>query len=124
MDEQQPGFFERTHKLTEQYIQDRLLLLRLNAAEKSARLAGLLISFLIIALLTFFVLFFISIIIGYLFVWVTGSLFWGFGIVAGFYALLLILVFIFRKRYIEKLIANTVIRVFFDRTSDSNEIQS
>ncbi len=123
MEEQQPGFFEQTHKLTEEYIQNRLLLLKLTAAEKSARLSGLLVSFLIIALLAFFVLFFISIIIGYLFVWVTGSLFWGFGIVAGFYILLL-LVFILRKKYFEKIIANIVIRVFFDKTSDSNELES
>ncbi|MBV4358031.1 phage holin family protein [Pinibacter aurantiacus] len=121
MDEQQPGFFENVQNLTEEYIQDRLLLLKLRAADKSARLAGLLVSFLIIALLAFFVLFFISILVGYFFVWVTQSLFWGFGIVAGFYALLLILVFAFRKKYIEKLIANIVIKVFFDRTADDDE---
>jgi hypothetical protein len=124
MDEQQPGFFENVQNLTEEYIQDRLLLLKLRAADKSARLAGLLVSFLIIALLAFFVLFFISILMGYFFAWLTQSLFWGFGIVAGFYALLLVVVFALRKKYIERLIANIVIKVFFDRTSDDDEKES
>lgn len=49
---------------------------------------------------------------GYFFAELTGSLFYGFSIVAGIYLLLLILVLVFRKNYIGPFLVNMLIRLF------------
>ena len=72
---------------------------------------------LVIGLLAFFVLLFFSIMAGYYFATLTGSMFSGFGIVAGFYLALLLILVLTRKR-IEKNITNTVIRILFAKNTD------
>lgn len=116
--EQKETYFDSSKHLLEQYLKDRLLLLKLQTAEKSARLSGMMASFVVIAFLSFFVLMFISLMAGYFFAGLTGSMFYGFGIVALFYVLLLALVFVFKKKYIETLVSNVVIKVFFDKSDD------
>ncbi len=120
MDQQEPNYFERTEKLIRQYIEDRTLLLKLTATEKIARLAAALVIFLVISLVGFLLLLFISILAGYLFsVW-TESYLIGFGIVTLVYLVLLVLVLTLRKKYLDPLITNTVVRIFFDKTADDD----
>jgi ABC-type glycerol-3-phosphate transport system permease component len=107
-------FFEASQELLEDYVKNRLLLLKLQAAEKSARLVSLLFTGLIIALLSFFVLLFLSIMAGYFFAQLTGSMFYGFGIVALSYVILLVLVLYLRKGWITRYISGIVVGVFFD----------
>lgn len=118
-DEEQ--FFTESIKKVEQYVQDRLLLLKLQTAAKVSKLSALLFSGLVIALLSFFILFFLSIMAGYFFAELTHSLYAGFGIVTGFYILLLIIIIALRKNNIEKFVTNTVIKVFFDNDNDDDE---
>lgn len=120
MEETNDDFFTESKKELEQYIQDRILLLKLQASEKTARLVALLFSMLIIALLVFFILLFLSTMTGYYFAGITGSLYAGFGIVAAFYVCILILLIITRKRFDKKII-NAVIRIFFDKTDEDDE---
>jgi uncharacterized membrane protein YdjX (TVP38/TMEM64 family) len=120
MEEVKDDFFVESRKELEQYVQNRILLLKMQAAEKTARVVALLFSVLIIALLSFFILLFLSIMAGYYFASITGSLFTGFGIVAGFYVLILT-VLIFTRERISKKIIDTVISVFFDKTDDDDE---
>jgi polyferredoxin len=120
MEEQKPGFFEETQELVEDYVGNRIQLLKLQAAEKSARLVSLLLTVLVMALLCFFILLFLSMTAGYFLAQKTGSLFTGFGIVAIFYVLLLGVVLYLRKRFLDKYIANTVVRILFDTTAEDD----
>jgi len=121
MEEQKQSFFEETQDLVEDYVSNRLQLLKLQTAEKSARLISLLLTVLVMALLCFFILLFLSITAGYFLAQKTGSLFTGFGIVAIFYVLLLAIVLYLRKRVLDKYIADTVVRIFFDTTADDDD---
>ncbi|MDB5211194.1 MAG: phage holin family protein [Sediminibacterium sp.] len=117
MQEKTDNFFTETRKELEQYIQDRLLLLKLQATEKTARLVALLFVVLMISLLGFFVLIFLSVMAGVYFSTTTNNLYTGFGIVAGFY-LVLLLVFVFCRKWISKQVINIVIRIFFDKNEE------
>ena len=112
-DKQEPGYFEQTGQMFEEYVRNRLMLLKLRATEKTARLASLMLAFLI--------LLFISMMAGYYFAEVTGSLFYGFGIVALIYVVLFVIVFLLRKKYFDPFITNTIVRVFFDKTADDEQ---
>ena len=123
MEEQKPGFFEETQELVEDYVGNRLQLLKLQTAEKSARLVSLLLTVVVMAFLCFFILLFLSITAGYFLAQVTGSLFTGFGIVAVFYVILLVAVLYLRKRFLDKYISNTVVRIFFDTTAEDDSTE-
>jgi len=123
MEEQKPGFFEETQELVEDYVGNRLQLLKLQTAEKSARIISLLLTVVVMAFLCFFILLFLSITAGYFLAQKTGSLFTGFGIVAVFYLLLLAIVLYLRKRVLDKFISNTVVRIFFDTTADNESTE-
>jgi len=120
MEEQKPGFFEETQELVEDYVGNRIQLLKLQAAEKSAKIVSLLLTVLVMALLCFFILLFLSMTAGYFLAQKTGSLFTGFGIVAIFYVLLLGVVLYLRKRFLDKYISDTVVRIFFDTTAEDD----
>ena len=118
MEKEEP-FFTESKNQVKQYIQDRILLVKLQAVEKTSQLAGKLFSVLIIGMLVFFILLFLSIMAGYLFAQLTGSLYIGFGIVALVYIILLIVILKLRKSLIEKKVINEIIETIFDKTSDA-----
>ncbi len=120
MEQEETSFFEESRQNIEGYIQDRLLLLKLQAAEKTARLAGVLFTGIVLALLGFFVLLFLSIMGGYFFANLTGSLYLGFGIIAFFYLLLFAIIVIFRKVLVEKWVADTIVKIFFEKEKEEN----
>lgn len=121
MEAQKQGFFEETQDMVEEYVSNRLQLLKLQATEKSAKLVALMFTGLIMALLFFFILLFVSIMAGYFFAEKTGSTYAGFGIVAGFYILVLGIIMLLRKKYIDKFISNLVVKIFFDTTEDDDK---
>lgn len=120
MQEKAENFFTESRKELEQYIQDRLLLIKLQATEKTARLVALLFVVLMISLLGFFVLIFLSVMAGVYFSTTTNNLYTGFGIVTGFY-LVLLLTFVFCRKWISKQVINIVIRIFFDKNEDDEK---
>jgi hypothetical protein len=120
MENEGPSFFEESREQINKYIKDRLLLLKLETAEKIAKLSALLFTGIALALLSFFVLLFISMMAGYYFASLTGSLYFGFGIVASFYLLLLVSVVKFRKVLIETWVINSIIKIFFEKEEGEN----
>lgn len=116
-----PGYFEKTEHLVHQYVNNRITLLKLTAAEKGSRMVSLAVMLVVIMVLILFVLIFISIMGGYYFAELTGSLFKGFGIITGIYLVLLILVLAMRKKYLEPLVANQFISIFFEKTAADEE---
>lgn len=119
--EQQEQFFTESKTKIREYLNNRLLLLRLQTVEKIAKLASAMFSGLLLAVLGFFILLFLSIMAGYLFADLTHSLFMGFGIVTLFYIVLLVVLLKMRKRILEQFIVNTVIRIIFDQTESKED---
>lgn len=118
---EQPDFFDESGKKLKTYIDERALLLKMQAVEKTSKLVAVLFTTLILALLGFFILFFLSIMLGYYFASLTNSLYAGFGIVAGLYLIIFIAILLLRKNVIEKYIINTVIATIFDKTGENND---
>lgn len=123
MEKEEPGYFEKTEQMLKQYLKNRLLLLKLQATEKTARLASMLVIFMVLMMLFFFILLFISIMAGYYFADLTGSMFYGFGIVAGFYLLLFFIVYLLRRKFLDPFITNRIVSVFFDKTGDDDGVK-
>jgi len=121
MSEATKPFFEETQELLEDYVNNRLQLIKLQTAEKSAKLVTLIFAGLVIGLLSFFILLFVSMMAGYYFSEVTHSQFYGFGIVALFYIILLISVIYMRKKFLDTYISDMVVKIFFDSNDDDDE---
>jgi len=120
----QKNFFEESKDAIKRYLQDKLLLLKLQLTEKIAKLISVMFACLMIAVLIFFIILFLSIMAGFYFASLTGSNFWGFGIVAAFYLILLIIIIILRKRVLQKSIINMIIAVMFEKTKEEHEHES
>jgi phosphoglycerol transferase MdoB-like AlkP superfamily enzyme len=108
MDEQ-TGLIESLIEKGEQYGKTTLELLKLKTLDKSADVASNLVSWLIV--LIFAVLFFLILNIGVA-LWLgelLGKSYYGFFIVAGFYALLALIFSIFRKQLIKNPVNNSII---------------
>lgn len=117
------GFFKSVQQLVEEYVKERILLLKLQTAEKTARLLSVILAALIFGLLSFFILLFLSLMALYYFASLTGNLYYGFGIIVGFYVFLLILSVYFRKRFY-KYFSDMVVRLLFENTdiTDAEEV--
>lgn len=122
--QEKKGFFEETEEMVEKYVNDRMLLLKLQASEKAAHLTALLVSGIAIGMVAFFILMFLSIMAGYFFAELTNSLFYGFGIIALLYIILLIILITMRKKILHDFVANTVVRIFFEKQNDDDELNN
>jgi hypothetical protein len=111
-------FFSELKNLIVDYLQNRLELARLATFEKIAKIVGILFSGMILTILLFFSVLFMSIVGGLFFSKLLDSMLLGFTIIAGFYVVLFIVLFIYRKTLIEKYIVNTVIAVLMDEEDE------
>jgi len=121
MEETKQGFFTESRQKIEEYIQDRLLLFKLRTIEKSTRLIAVLFTSLLMVVFGFFILLFLSIMAGYYFASLTNSLYLGFGIVAAFYIILLIVLIKFGKEPLQKFITNMIIEIVFDKSEPETD---
>ena len=112
------NFFAESKEKIAEYVQDRLLLLKLDVVEKGSKLVATMFTILIIALFSFFVLLFLSVMAAYWFGEMLHHIFWGFGIVAAVYLLLLALAIVYRKRFIQKYIVDIIIAIVFEKAKD------
>lgn len=124
MEETKKDFFEETYAVFTEYVDDRMLLLKIQAAEKSGKLIAAIIKMAVVALFIFFILLFVSIMSGYYFAELTGSMFYGFSIVAGIYIFLLLIFLLINKQILSKRIMNTVIRIFFERSAVETDLNN
>ncbi|MFY9309439.1 MAG: phage holin family protein [Bacteroidia bacterium] len=116
----EPSFFSELKQLITDYFEARIALLKINVYEKIARVTAVLFSSIIIALILFFLVFFLSISAGFYFGSLLNSNAWGFLIVFGFYLILLVVILIFRKKLLEKYIIDKVIQTLFEK-EESND---
>lgn len=109
---EEQDFFKDTKQKLQQYIQQRILLLRLQATDKVSRIASTIITSVLIVVVGLFLLIFASITAGLWLASITGSLIAGFGIVALFYLVVFLFIIIFLKKMLQNLFINKLIRLF------------
>lgn len=115
MPEKEEDFFDETYELLKNYSDDRLLLLKIQAAKKTGKAMSKIVFIVIAAMLLFFLLFFVSIMMGYYFADLTGSMYKGFSIVAGIYLALFLLFVVLFKSFISGRIMNMATAIFFEK---------
>ncbi|HOY48002.1 MAG TPA: hypothetical protein PL185_06050 [Flavobacteriales bacterium] len=108
-------FFADLRDLLVDYIQNRLDLTRAIAFEKIARIVAYLVIGVILALLFFFGLLFLSFMLGFYLSDLLHSQLAGFAIVAGLYFLALAIVFVFREKLFARTIVDSIIRILYER---------
>ena len=123
MERDKQGFFKETSILAEDYIKERLLLVKLQTAEKTAKLISVVVTGFVVLMLSFFILLFLSFMAGYYLQEITGSWYYAFGIVTGFYILLVACLAYFRKTLLHKFIADSVIRILFEKNEEIGDDQ-
>jgi hypothetical protein len=109
------NFFTDTINLLKQYMSDRITLIKLQSIEKVSTLAASIASGVTLALLGLFFLIFFSITLGFLFASWLDSNTAGFGIVAGIYLLLIIVIVVFGKKLFGNLITKKIIQNSFKK---------
>jgi len=119
--EKEADFFAASKQKVQDYVHDRLLLLKLEMVEKTAKLVSVMFIGLLITVLSLFILLFLSFMAGYYFATVTGSLYLGFGVVCSFYVLLLAFIILAGKKLLHNFITNSVIETIFDQTADTDD---
>jgi len=112
---QEENYFQETRKKLKQYIQHRLLLIRLQATDKASNLAATLITVTVVLLTALFLLIFASLTAGYWLSNVTGSFTIGFGIVALFYLVIFLLVIFFLRKSLQHFLVNKFIHLFNEK---------
>jgi len=105
-------YFRETRRRLRQYVQQRMLLFRLQATEKASRIAATLITTVLLSVIGVFLLIFLSITAA---VWlgeITGSMAAGFGIITLFYFVVFLFVVIFLKKMLQNFFINKIIHLF------------
>ena len=119
MESERKNFFEETRELAAKYVDDRVLLIKLQAAEKAATFSSLLFKALVVGIIVFFIITIISFLTGYyLSIWL-GSFFYGYGILLLIYLLVLFIVLYAHKKYLHKIITDKMIEFFFKNTGEA-----
>jgi hypothetical protein len=118
---EQPAVFAELKQLISEYFDARLSLLKLEAFEKTARVTAALFSSLVVALLAFFLLFFLSLSAGFYLSIVFESNALGFLAVTGFYLILFALVLFRKKEFLEKFIIDRIIAVLSRKEDEDDQ---
>jgi ABC-type multidrug transport system permease subunit len=105
---QKSVFSDLKNELVE-YVELRTELTKLSAYEIISKAGVSLVSAMALVIFAFFFMFFLFLALGFYFGKVLNSLYQGFGIIAFFYLILIILYLIIRKKYIEKPLMNKII---------------
>jgi hypothetical protein len=119
-EEKKENFFVETKKLLEQYIQDRILLFKLEMSKKAAATTATIVNGVALGLFALFALVFISITLGFVFSELTGSFIWGFGIVSAIY-IVLVVICIVAKKWVTRKVTNAVIGSIYSKNKAEKE---
>jgi hypothetical protein len=120
MENKPDTYFDETYDLVKKYTDDRLLLLKIQSAKKTAKITSKVIFIFIVSILAFFVMMFLGFMLAYYFAEKMNSTFYGFATVAGIYVLSLLLFMLIYRNYFSVKIMNMVTGIFFE--NDPNTI--
>jgi hypothetical protein len=121
--EKKENFFVESKKLLENYVRDRVLLIKLEASKSAANATAGMVNGVLLALFGLFALIFVSITLGFVFSKLTGSFIWGFAIVTAIYIALIVTVIVSRK-WLSKKVANAVISSIYSKKKEAKEDDS
>ena len=107
-------FFNDLKDSASLYIEQKIELGMLTAIDKGSKLGAKFISGLILGVLAFFAMLFISLMLAYYFSQLFQSYFAGFGLMAALYFMLFMMVMLARKQLIEKPVINGIIKTIFE----------
>ncbi len=119
--EKESDYFDETYELVKKYTEERLLLLKIQTAKKTAKITSKVIFIFIAAILLFFVVMFLGLMLSYYFAEKLNSNFYGFSIVAGMYFTLLLLFIILFKAYFSGRIMDMVTGIFFENDPNADD---
>jgi len=120
MNEKSPVISELRQLITE-YFDARLKLIKLETFEKIAKVTAVLFSSLVVALLGFFLLFFLSMSLGFFLGKVFDSYALGFLSVTGLYLILFLLVLIMKKDLLEEFLIERIIGELTKKEGDDEQ---
>jgi uncharacterized membrane protein YdjX (TVP38/TMEM64 family) len=120
--ESDSSFFTQYKERIEQYVQNRLRLIQLQITQKVAEVSSSITWWLLTAMVVFFLMISLSIMLGYYFAQLTGSVPLGFACLSGIYLVMLLLLFAFRKS-IRKKVKDSVIQSMLDTKPETHESQ-
>jgi hypothetical protein len=121
--EKKENFFVESKRLLENYIRDRVLLIKLEASKSAANATAGIVNGVLLAVFGLFALIFVSITLGFVFSKLTGSFIWGFAIVAAIYIALIITVIATRK-WLTKKVSNAVISSIYSKKKEAKDDDS
>ena len=110
-------YFEETYELVKKYTDDRLLLLKIQSAKKTAKITSKIIFIFATSVLLFFVFMFFCFMLAYFFAEKLNSTFYGFAIVTCISVFILLLFIILYKTYFSGKVMNMITQVFFENDS-------
>lgn len=122
-EEKKENFFVESKKLLEQYVNDKILLFKLEMSKKAATTAASLVNGLALGLFALFALVFISITLGFVFSELTGSFILGFGIVSAIYVLLVVGIIV-GKKWLTRKVSNAVISSIYSKKKEAKAKQN
>jgi hypothetical protein len=109
---EEASYIDETKSRLKQYIDQRILLFRLQATKKASRIASTLITIVVISLTGLFLLIFGSITLACWLGSITGSLTAGFGLVALLYLIIFLLAVFILKKVLQNFFINKFIHLF------------
>ncbi|MEX1189337.1 MAG: phage holin family protein [Bacteroidia bacterium] len=118
------SFFSDFKELLVDYIQNRLELSKALAFEKIAKIVAYLVIGLVLALLFFFGLMFLSFMLAYYLADTLSSQLSGFAIVGGLYFVAFYIIFSFREKLLAHIIVDSIIKILYERQNDGNETEN
>ena len=121
MENNPDNYFDETYDLVKKYTDDRLLLLKIQSAKKTAKITSKVIFIFIASILAFFVMMFLGFMMAYYFAEKMNSTFYGFTTVAGIYLLSLILFIVIYRNYFSVKIMNMVTGIFFENDPNNTD---
>lgn len=110
-------------KEIQEYIEARLDLIKLQAAENISRMISNTAVIIILGLLSSLILIFLSFSAGYYLSSLLNSNVLGFLCVAGFYLLMLLIILLFRKKIIERPVIKSMVKIFFPKPGEDEKNQ-
>lgn len=118
METEKMNYFDELKELGGRYVEDRLLLIKLEAAEKAAKFSASLVRVVVLAVLSFFILMIVTFLLGYYLSLATNSILIGFGIVAVLYIIIMLFFNYMHTKTYGKAIADKVVQAFFSNKEE------
>ena len=109
---EEANYFKDTKKKIKQYIDQRILLLRLQATKKISNITAGFVTAVAIVIIALLLIIFASFTAGYWLAEITGSFAAGFGIVALFYLIIFLFVIFFLRKILRNFFINKFIEFF------------